>query len=94
MAKAIWNGTVIAESNQVLQLGGKTYFPHPSVRSSFFHESDAHSVCPINGKANYYHLEVNGRKKLNAAHYFPNPNPKARKLQNLISFDDDVQITE
>ena len=94
MAKAIWNGIVVAESNQVLNLGGKKYFPHPSVKSNFFIESEQHSVCPINGTANYYHLEVAGKRIENAAHYYPNPNPKVKSIQNFISFDDDIEIHE
>jgi uncharacterized protein (DUF427 family) len=94
MAKAIWNGMVIAESNQVTRLGGKVYFPHPSVKSNYFQESETHRVCPVNGTANYYHIEVNGKKKPNAAHYYPNPNPKVKSIQNLVGFDDDIEIRE
>ena len=94
MAKAIWNGIIVAESNQVLNLGGKKYFPHPSVKANYFIESERHSVCPINGTANYYHLEVGGKRRENAAHYFPNPNPKVKSIQNFIGFDDDVEIRD
>ena len=59
MAKAIWQGTVIAESDRVIQLEGKKYFPHTSAKPNYFIESDRHSVCPIKGTANYYHVEVN-----------------------------------
>lgn len=94
MTKVIWNGTVIAESNQVIHLEGKSYFPHTAVKPNYFIESERHSVCPIKGTANYYHIEVNGKRKSDAAHYFPNPNPKVKNIQNYIGFNEDFDISE
>ena len=94
MAQAIWNGTIIAECDRVIRLEGKEYFPHSAVKPAYFIESDRHSVCPVKGTANYYHLEVNGKRSNDAAFYFPNPNPKVKKIQNYIGFCGDVEIRE
>lgn len=94
MAKAIWQGTVIAESDRVIHLEGKQYFPHTSAKPNYFIESDRHSVCPIKGTANYYHVEVNGNRNQDAAYYFPNPNPRVKSIQNFIGFNDEIEIEE
>jgi uncharacterized protein (DUF427 family) len=94
MAKAIWNGAVIAESDRVMHVEGKQYFPHHAVKSNYFVESERHSVCPIKGTANYYHVEVNGKRNADAAYYFPNPNPRVKSIQNFIGFNDEVEIAE
>lgn len=94
MTKAIWNGMVIAESERIIKVEGKQYFPHTSVKPNYFIESERHSDCPKRGKANYYHIEVNGKVHPNAAFYFPNPNPHAKNIQNYISFCEDIEISE
>jgi uncharacterized protein (DUF427 family) len=94
MAKAIWKGTVIAESDKIIHMEGKQYFPHTAVKPNYFIESERHSVCPIKGTANYYHVEVNGHRQSDAAYYFPNPNPRVKVIQNYISFGDDIDIEE
>jgi uncharacterized protein (DUF427 family) len=94
MAKAIWNGAVIAECDSVMHIEGKQYFPHHAVKSNYFVESERHSVCPIKGTANYYHVEVNGKRNADAAYYFPNPNPRVKSIQNYIGFNDEVEIAE
>lgn len=94
MIKAIWNGMVIAESERILKVEGKNYFPHSSVKPNYFIESERHSNCPKRGKANYYHVEVNGKVQQDAAFYFPNPNPHAKNIQNYIAFSEDIEISE
>ncbi|MCB0819917.1 MAG: DUF427 domain-containing protein [Bacteroidetes bacterium] len=94
MSKVIWNGIVVAESDKTIQLEGKKYFPHTAVHGNYFIESEKHSVCPVKGKANYYHVEVNGKRSANGAYYFPNPNPKVKVIQNYIGFGDDFKIVD
>jgi uncharacterized protein (DUF427 family) len=94
MAKVIWNGTVIAESDRIIKVEGRNYFPHTAVKPNYFIESDRHSVCPIKGTANYYHIEVNGNRANDAAYYFPNPNPRVKNIQNYIGFSDNMQIED
>jgi uncharacterized protein (DUF427 family) len=94
MSKVIYNGIVIAESNNTIQFEGKKYFPHSAVKEKFFIESEKHSVCPIKGLANYYHLEVNGKRIKDAAYYFPNPNPRLKSIQNYIGFGDELKIED
>lgn len=94
MTKAIWKGAVIAESDRVIVLEGQKYFPHISIKQQYFTESERHSVCPVKGLANYYHLDINGQRIPDAAYYFPNPNPRVKAIQNYIGFGDQIEIKE
>ena len=46
MAKATWEGTVLAESSQTVEVEGNQYFPPDSIHNEYFKPSDQHSVCP------------------------------------------------
>ena len=63
MTQAIWNGTVIAESDDTIVVEGNHYFPLESVDSRYLVESDHHTVCPWKGAASYHTLEVDGERK-------------------------------
>jgi len=44
MAKAVWNGTVIAESDKIISLEGYTYFPESAVRKALLRYSQHHTT--------------------------------------------------
>ena len=46
MPKAIWNGTVIAESDQTVMVEGNHYFPPASITADAFVPTSTHTVCP------------------------------------------------
>ena len=51
--KAIWNDTVIAESDKTISVEGNRYFPPESIKKEYFHQTDNTSRCIWKGKANY-----------------------------------------
>ena len=61
MPKAIWNDTVIAESDDTVIVEGNHYFPADSVRQDLLQDSDRHTVCPWKGTASYYDVVVGRR---------------------------------
>ena len=65
--KAIWNGEVIAESDDTVVVEGNHYFPHDSIKKEFYKETNTHTTCPWKGVASYYSLEVNGSENQDAA---------------------------
>lgn len=73
MAKAVWNETVLAESDKVERVGKDIYFPPDSINRQYFKKSDLHTTCPWKGLASYYDIIVNGKKNTNAAWYYPEP---------------------
>ena len=77
MAKATWNGTVIAESDDTVIVEGNHYFPVASVREELLRPSDTTSVCPWKGTASYYSLEVDGQTNPDAVWYYPEPKAAA-----------------
>ncbi len=92
MAKAIWNGAVIAESNETEIVEGNHYFPPDSVNKEYFEDSQLNTVCPWKGTANYYNLNVDGKKNEDAAWYYPSTKDGAKKIEGYVAFWRGVEI--
>jgi uncharacterized protein (DUF427 family) len=92
MAKAIWEGTVLAESDQGVEVEGNLYFPPDAIKQEYFKPGAAHSVCPWKGDASYYDLEVNGKKNAGAAWYYPEPKPAANQIKGYVAFWKGVKV--
>lgn len=86
MAKAIWNGKVLAESNDTLVIEGNHYFPPESINRDYFQDSGTHTTCPWKGKANYYNIVDNGDTNKDAAWYYPNPSNMASEIKDYVAF--------
>jgi len=93
MAKAIWNGTVIAESDDTVVVEGNHYFPREAVNSELLKESRHRSICLWKGVARYYSIEVDGELNRNAAWYYPRPIGPAAKIKDRIAFWRGVEVT-
>ena len=92
MAKAVWKGVVIAESDKTVLLEGNHYFPPQSVHREYLKPSTTTSQCPWKGAASYYHVEVNGERNADAAWYYPAPNDAAKQIKDHVAFWRGVQI--
>lgn len=92
--KAIWNDTVLAESDKTEVVENNHYFPRESLKKEYFKPSDTHSTCPWKGKASYYHLEVNNETNEDAAWYYPDASPAAKNIENYVAFWKGVKVTE
>ena len=92
MAKAIWEGIVLAESNQCVEVEGNQYFPPDTIQQKYFKSSAAHTVCPWKGTASYYDLEVNGKRNQGAAWYYPEPKPAAEAIKGYVAFWKGVKV--
>ena len=92
--KAIWNGKVIAESDQTVVIENNHYFPKDSIHKEFFMESDTHTTCPWKGVASYYSLEVEGAQNPDAAWYYPETRELAKHIEGYIAFWHGVEIVE
>ncbi|GAB4194738.1 MAG: DUF427 domain-containing protein [Thalassobaculales bacterium] len=86
MARALWNGAVIAESGSVEEVEGNIYFPAASVDASLLRPSGTTTVCGWKGTAHYYTLHVGGAENVDAAWYYPNPKPAARRIRGHVAF--------
>lgn len=94
MLRAIWNGAVLAESDDIVIVEGNAYFPKGSLNEHYFEESRHHSLCPWKGVASYFNVVASGEKNENAAWYYPHPSPLARKIKDRVAFWRGVQIQE
>ena len=92
--KAIWNGQVIAESNDTVVVEGNHYFPAESVKPEFLRDSSTHTTCPWKGLASYYSLEVGGQTNRDAAWYYPEPKEAAKQITGRLAFWKGVQVVE
>lgn len=86
MARALFNGTVIAESDDIEEVEGNAYFPIGSVDEGVIGESDHHTVCPWKGTASYWDITVDGQTASNAAWYYPEAKPGAEAVAGRVAF--------
>jgi uncharacterized protein (DUF427 family) len=92
--KAIWNGTVIAESDDTVVVEGNHYFPAASLRREFTTFSNHRTSCPWKGQASYYSLLVDGEMNTNAVWYYADPKPEADMVSDRVAFWQGVKVTE
>ena len=90
--KAIWNGKVIAQSDDTVVVEGNHYFPKEFVQLEYLRESATHTTCPWKGVASYYSLEVDGRVNPDAAWYYPQPKSAAQAIEGRVAFWKGVTI--
>ena len=86
MAKAMWEGAVLAESSQTVEVEGNQYFPPDAIRKEHFRSSEQHTVCPWKGTASYYDVEVNGKRNAGAAWFYPESKPAAKQIKGYVAF--------
>lgn len=92
MAKAVWNGVTLAESDKVQVVEDNVYFPESTVKREYLRPSSTTSTCPWKGQARYYSLEVDGQENQDAAWYYPDPKPAARRIKGHIAFWRGVEV--
>lgn len=93
MATATWNGVVIAESDQIVEVEGNAYFPLESVKPGVLTTSDSHTTCPWKGEASYYTVVAGGKQNPDAAWYYPTPKDAAAQIKGRVAFWKGVQVT-
>lgn len=86
MPRALWKGTVIAESDRFELVEGNVYFPPETVRREHLKESATHTVCPWKGTASYYTVVVDGEENKDSAWYYPDPKSAAANIKDHIAF--------
>ena len=92
--KAIWNKTIIAESDDTVVIEGNHYFPPSDLKQEFFKSTDHHTVCPWKGTASYYSLEVDGKTNENAAWYYPEVSELAKGIKGRVAFWKGVEVVK
>ncbi|MGD9749588.1 MAG: DUF427 domain-containing protein [Acidimicrobiia bacterium] len=93
-AEAVWNGRVIARSDDTIVIEGNHYFPVDSVDPAFLVPSETTSRCPWKGTAKYLTLVVDGRENRDAAWYYPAPKAAASTIAGRVAFWRGVTVNE
>lgn len=91
--KAVWNNTVIAESDSTIVIEGNHYFPPESIKKEFFDESSTNTRCGWKGTASYYSIKIDGELNKDCAWYYPEPSEAAEtKIKGYIAFWKGVEV--
>jgi uncharacterized protein (DUF427 family) len=93
VARAVWQGTTVAESDDTVVVEGNHYFPLDAVRSDLLRPSTTTSVCPWKGTATYWSLEVDGRVNPDAVWTYREPKEAAAQIRDRVAFWKGVEVT-
>jgi uncharacterized protein (DUF427 family) len=92
MARAVWNGAVLAESDEFEIVEGNVYFPAEKINKQYFRDSDTHTTCHWKGLASYYDIVVDGQVNRDAAWYYPTPKDAAKNIKGYVAFWRGVKV--
>ena len=91
--KAVWNGVVVAESDDTVVIEGNHYFPEASLKREYLAPSNLHTTCSWKGTASYYNLLIDGNANPDAVWYYPEPKAAAAQVTDRVAFWKDVRVT-
>jgi thioredoxin len=94
MVRALWNGEVVAQSDDTVIIDGNHYFPAEAVDPSFLRTSDTKTVCVWKGRASYHSLAVGGETYRDAAWFYPATSSAAKAIEGRIAFGHRVRIED
>ncbi len=94
MPRAIWNGAVIADSDETVIVEGNHYFPRDAVNDRYLVPSDHSTVCGWKGSASYHTIEVDGSRNENAAWYYAEPYEAATEIRGRVAFWNGVAVED
>ena len=92
MVKAIWNDTVIAESDDTVVVEGNHYFPRSAVRAEYLGPSTTRTTCGWKGVASYHSVTVDGSTNHDAAWFYPEPLAAAAQIRDRVAFWKGVKV--
>lgn len=86
--KAVFNGCVLAESDDIVYVDGNPYFPREAMHAEYFRDSRHTTVCGWKGKARYWDLIVGDHVMTNVdvAWSYETPKPDAESIRCRFAF--------
>jgi len=91
--RAVWNGTVIGESERTIELGGYRYFPREAVRMELLRpapKSESDLRCPHG--VQFFDVVDGERASERAAWSYEAPGASHRAIDRWIGFWRDVRL--
>lgn len=92
--QAIWNGKVVAESENTVVVEGNHYFPADTVNADYLQPSKTTSFCGWKGDCSYHHLVVDGKENRDAVWYYATPYERAENIRGHLAFWKGVTVKE
>jgi uncharacterized protein (DUF427 family) len=92
--KAVWNGTVVAESDDTVVVEGNHYFPPESLKAEYLLPSNTRTMCSWKGQASYHTLFVDGDANPDAVWFYPDPKEAAAEIKGRVAFWKGVKVSE
>lgn len=93
MPRAVFNGSVIADSEETVVVEGNHYFPPESLRSEYFKETPGYTTtCSWKGSASYYDVEVGDQTAQAVAWTYKDPSAQAAMIKDHVAFYPRVTI--
>ncbi|MEY3518524.1 MAG: hypothetical protein RLZ89_1384 [Pseudomonadota bacterium] len=91
--QAVWNNTVVAQSDDTVLVEGNHYFPLSALKPEFISPSNHKTTCSWKGQASYYSLLVGGELNSDAVWYYADPKPQAEEIRGRVAFWKGVKVT-
>jgi len=91
--KAILNGHVLAESDDIVETGGYSYFPPSAVRTEWLEKAEkteSDRACPHG--VQFYDVVLDGSRHRRAAWSYEAPKPSMQQVGGRFGFWEDVQL--
>lgn len=90
--QAVWNGTVLAESERTVVIEGHHFFPPEDIDFDYLEPSDKQTACYWKGVASYHDVVVDGSRNAAAAWYYPDPSAAAKEIRDHVAFWRGVEV--
>ncbi len=91
--KAVVDGQVVAQSNDIVECKGYRYFPRAAVRMDWLEKADKTAddrACPHG--VQFYDVIVDGTRDARAAWCYEAPRPEMREVGGRFGFWQDVEV--
>jgi uncharacterized protein (DUF427 family) len=92
--KAVWKGTVVAESDDTVVVEGNHYFPAAALKREYTLPSNTRTMCSWKGQASYLTLFVDGDANPDAVWFYPEPREAAAQIKDRVAFWKGVQVVD
>jgi len=91
--RAVLKGAVVAQSDDVVEVGGYQYFPGTAVRLDWLEKSPRTAddlECPHG--VQFYDIVVDGERHTRAAWSYEAPQPRMSKVKDRFGFWEEVEV--
>jgi uncharacterized protein (DUF427 family) len=92
--KAVVDGQVVAQSNDIVECKGYQYFPSAAVRMDWLEKAaktESDHACPHG--VQFYDVVVAGKRHQRAAWSYEAPRPEMKQVSNRFGFWQDVEVS-